>query len=357
MPTPEAQALHLPDSVRALHAEEQQAQAFFNKFTLPARPCEHLKYRELPAFNPRDAFLTEAVFDLGDRRIDEEDCHGLAAALTLLHPAQLRQLHMQRCGVGDGFAAVLEALAAVPSLELVFAPQNQIGDIAMLGFDRLAAAGACLGLRTLALSTNCIGDAGAVSLSHALRASVLPNLEHLFLAENEIGDGGAVPLAEALGGGACPRLARLSLQANRLTDASLSALASALTAGAFAHGEYIYVQDNPFTDVGREALSAAMAGHPNLLQAHFGWPAPLPRQQLLRQAQVEREGVHIHTVPNITQKPYRAPKQRAVLDAPAGALMAAGPGRPPEFAPGGGMAAPPAVANALAPPGAEVVHA
>lgn len=342
MPIPGAQ--DLPAGVRVLCAEEQQAQAFFNKFTLPARPCEHLKYRELPAFNAKGAFLAEEVFDVGDRRVDDDDCHGLAAALALLHPPQLRQLHLQRCSMGDGFAAVLEALTAVPSLELVFAPQNQIGDVAMLGFDRLIAVGASLGLRKLALPTNRIGDAGAVSLAHALRAAVLPELEYLFLAENQIGDGGVVPLAEALGGGACPRLSRLSLQGNRLTDTSLSALASALTQGAFAHGEYIYVQENPITDVGRQTLSAAIAGHPNLLQGHFGWPPPLPRQQLLRQAKVEREDVH--TLPKMAQRPYRCPKQRVVLDVPAIAQTAAEPGRLLELAASGGIAAPATGASA-----------
>jgi hypothetical protein len=334
----------LPDGVREMGVEEQQTQAFFNKFSLPARPCGHLKYRELPAFNARSAFLTDKVFDVGDRPVDDDDCRRLATALTLLQPPQLRQLHLQRCSVGDGFGAVIEALAAVPSLELVFAPQNQIGDTAMLAFDSLAAAGAPVGLKKLALPTNRIGDAGVLSLVHALRAAMLPELEYLFLAENQIGDSSVVPLAEALGAGACPRLSRLSLQDNRLTDTSLAALAGALTRGAFEHGEYIYVQDNPFTDVGREALSAAIAGHPNLLQGHFGWPPPLPRQQLLRQAKAEKEAVH--TQPKIAQMPYRFPKARVPLDVTAIAQAAAEPGRPPNLAANCGSAAPSVAASA-----------
>lgn len=119
---------------------------------------------------------------------------GLAAALRLLRAPQLRELHLQRSRVGDGFGLVVEALPCAPALEVVFAMQNSIGDAAMSAFGRLAGAGGAPAVRQLGLQNNKIGDEGARTLAAALLTGALPGLQWLYLGENSIGDEGAVPL-------------------------------------------------------------------------------------------------------------------------------------------------------------------
>lgn len=260
---------------------EEQAEAFFAKFTEPARPSEHLKYLELPAWDARHSFVTDAAFDLGDRAIDACDALGLSSAMRTLRPAQLTELHLHRCSLcADGLAAVVAALPALPALESLFAMQNGAGDGAMSAFAGLARTGG-VPLRRLALQENGITDCGAASLAAAL-AGATPQLEWLYLSGNEIGDEGGVAIAEAVEGGACPRLARLALQHNRLGDATLLALGRAAAGGKLPKGEYLYVHENEHTPAGRDALAAALEGHPNQLQAHLGWPPPLPRDELRR---------------------------------------------------------------------------
>eukprot|EP00967_Tisochrysis_lutea_P094256 scaffold136931_cov32-Tisochrysis_lutea.AAC.4 len=278
----------LAAGARVLTPLELCAQGFYKRFSLPMRPSPDLKYLELPAFDVREALTTQAEFDLGDRTFEEEDCEGLAAAIQLLRPRQLCQVHLHRCNIGDEFAAVIEALKFLPALDLLYAAQNRIGPAAMSALSRLAAAGEVLGIRKLALPHNSLGDEGLRSIASAMVAGTLPKMEYLFVAENNVGDEGAVAIAQALEGGACPQMSRLSLQSNRLTDKSLHALASALHKGAFARGEYIYVQDNPFSEEGQAALLEAMADHPNLMQGHFGWPPPLSREQILREDEARK---------------------------------------------------------------------
>jgi len=99
----------------ATERDLEQAEEFFAKFTEPARPSEHLKYLELPAWDARHSFVTDAAFDLGDRAIDACDALGLSSAMRTLRPAQLTELHLHRCSLcADGLAAVVAALPALP---------------------------------------------------------------------------------------------------------------------------------------------------------------------------------------------------------------------------------------------------
>jgi len=164
----------LLNGVRVLTAEEVLAQALFSMLTLPARPSAHLRHLEIPAFDAKASFLSDAALDLADREMDGADCAGLAAALRLFHPAQLRELHLQRSRMGDGFALVVEALYAMPSLEVVFAMQNQISDAAMAGFTRLAATGGAAGVKQISLQRNRIGSGGVRTLAAALSNGALP---------------------------------------------------------------------------------------------------------------------------------------------------------------------------------------
>jgi len=294
---------------------EEQAEAFFAKFTEPARPSEHLKYLELPAWDARHSFVTDAAFDLGDRAIDACDALGLSSAMRTLRPAQLTELHLHRCSLcADGLAAVVAALPALPALESLFAMQNGAGDGAMSAFAGLARTGG-VPLRRLALQENGITDCGAASLAAAL-AGATPQLEWLYLSGNEIGDEGGVAIAEAVEGGACPRLARLALQHNRLGDATLLALGRAAAGGKLPKGEYLYVHENEHTPAGRDALAAALEGHPNQLQAHLGWPPPLPRDELRRDEAAATAASLAGAPPK--RKPYAPPPPRVAPPHPDG---------------------------------------
>ena len=68
-----------------------------------------------------------------------------------------------------------------------------------------------------------ISDRGAKALAAAFAEGAMPKLEKLFLPVNQIGDEGAVALAEAVGKGALPELKGLNLYGNKLSKTSKDA--------------------------------------------------------------------------------------------------------------------------------------
>jgi hypothetical protein len=177
--------------------------------------------------------------------------------------------------IGDtGCAAVAQAAAVLPSLEILNLARNHIGDAGLIALSDKAANAP---IWQLVLTENeLISDAGALALAQAVNkapAEAFAKLRWLFLDSTSIGDKGVEALANAMVMG-FRSIERLALHNCKLTKSALGPLTSAIERGALAKCQFLYVQKNDFDLEGKQILKAA--AKPRGIKVHLGWPPPLP---------------------------------------------------------------------------------
>lgn len=245
-----------------------------------------------------DATRTRRL-ELRDHPLSAETVRALAASPAL---AEVRDLRLWACGVGEAGALALAAspnVAQLERLELAYHPSRPVGDAGVralsgsphlagltalglylddlsddaveaivdsdwelealdLADNRLTARGAralagwpaLRGINTLRLASNPLGDDGVAALCESPHLGALRELD---LGAVEMGDAGAHALARS------PKLAhleRLGLDENEIGDDGARALAESAHLGALRE---LRIGNNPIGEPGLDALTRALA--------------------------------------------------------------------------------------------------
>jgi Ran GTPase-activating protein (RanGAP) involved in mRNA processing and transport len=248
--------------------------AFFVKYSWDTYQSKHLKFLKIPAYDLETSLAVDEVCRITDRKVSDLDCECLSKALMAMKPYNLKQIYLMNNNIGDtGCAAVAQAAAVLPSLEILNLARNHIGDAGLIALSDKAANAP---IWQLVLTENeLISDAGALALAQAVNkapAEAFAKLRWLFLDSTSIGDKGVEALANAMVMG-FRSIERLALHNCKLTKSALGQLTSAIERGALAKCQFLYVQKNDFDLEGKQILKAA--AKPRGIKVHLGWPPPL----------------------------------------------------------------------------------
>lgn len=164
----------------------------------------------------------------------------IALARALRGNTELRELKLERCGLGAQGAAALASVLASTKIE------------------------------KLDLEANAIGLEGAVAIAQALPAAQVSEID---LEDNAILDGGAIALAEALAESRSMPLVSLDIENNAIGDAGIAALAGALRKNAGL--EELDLHGNQVGPKALRALASALVANRKLTRLSLPDPSPL----------------------------------------------------------------------------------